>query len=126
MCYYIFIFHETLVPERRKLLTLIILSNFYMVWKTYCRQFPSRKKKLLVSDYGLNQIDVVCICHVSFVNIIYQKYQSLLFSPFVSTSQLQNVLNLLLLLPIRAAEIVECVRKYMDGSSQNLQSLSSY
>ena len=30
------------------------------------------------------------------------------------------------LLPIRAAEIVECMRKYMDGSSQNLQSLSSY
>ena len=28
--------------------------------------------------------------------------------------------------PIRAAEIVECVRKYMDGSSQNLQSLNSY
>ena len=28
--------------------------------------------------------------------------------------------------PIRAAEIVECVRKYMGGSSQNLQSLSSY
>ena len=31
-----------------------------------------------------------------------------------------------LLPPIRAAEIVECVRKYMDGSSQNLQCLSSY
>ena len=30
------------------------------------------------------------------------------------------------LLPIRAGEIVECMRKYMDGSSQNLQSLSSY
>ena len=27
---------------------------------------------------------------------------------------------------IRAAEIVESVRKYMDGISQNLQSLSSY
>ena len=31
-----------------------------------------------------------------------------------------------LLPPIRVAEIVECVRKYMDGSSQNLQSLSFY
>ena len=31
-----------------------------------------------------------------------------------------------LLLPRRATEIVECVRKYMDGISQNLQSLSSY
>ena len=31
-----------------------------------------------------------------------------------------------LLPPIRAAEIVECGRKYMDGSSQNLQRLSSY
>ena len=31
-----------------------------------------------------------------------------------------------LLPPIRAAEIVECVRKYMDGISKNLQSLSSY
>ena len=28
--------------------------------------------------------------------------------------------------PIRAAEIVDCVRKYMDGISQNLHSLSSY
>ena len=32
----------------------------------------------------------------------------------------------LLLPPIRAAEIVECVHKCMDRSSQNLQSLSSY
>ena len=31
-----------------------------------------------------------------------------------------------LLPPLSAAEIVECVRKYMDRSSQNLQSLSSY
>ena len=31
-----------------------------------------------------------------------------------------------LLPPIRAAEIVECVRKFMGGRSQNLQSLSSY
>ena len=37
-----------------------------------------------------------------------------------------NLIKLKLLPPIRAAEIVECVRKYMDGSSQNLQSLSSY
>ena len=35
--------------------------------------------------------------------------------------------NEISLLPlIRAAEIVECVRKYMDGISQNLQSLSPY
>ena len=35
--------------------------------------------------------------------------------------------NEITLLPlIRAAEIVECVRKYMDGISQNLQSLSPY
>ena len=32
---------------------------------------------------------------------------------------------LLLLPPIRVAEIVACVRKYMEGSSHN-QSLSSY
>ena len=32
---------------------------------------------------------------------------------------------LLLLPPIRPAEIVEFVRKYMEGSSHNLQSLSS-
>ena len=32
----------------------------------------------------------------------------------------------ILLPPIRAAEIVECVRKYVDGISQNLQSLSPY
>ena len=31
-----------------------------------------------------------------------------------------------LLPPIRATEIVECERKYMDRSSQNLQSSSSY
>ena len=31
-----------------------------------------------------------------------------------------------LLPPIRAAEIVKWVRKYMDGSSESLQSLSSY
>ena len=30
-----------------------------------------------------------------------------------------------LLPPISAAEIIECVRKYMNGNSQNLQSLSS-
>ena len=31
-----------------------------------------------------------------------------------------------LLPPIRATDINECMRKYMDGISQNLQSLSSY
>ena len=31
-----------------------------------------------------------------------------------------------LLPPIRVVEIAECVRKYMDVSSQNLQCLSSY
>ena len=31
-----------------------------------------------------------------------------------------------LLPPKRAAEIVQCVRKYVDGISQNLQSLSPY
>ena len=31
-----------------------------------------------------------------------------------------------LLPPIRAAEIAECMRKFMDGNSQNLQSLSSH
>ena len=33
--------------------------------------------------------------------------------------------NIKLLAPIRAAEIVECVRKYIVCSSQNLQSLNS-
>ena len=28
--------------------------------------------------------------------------------------------------PLKAAEIVECVRKYVDGILQNLQSLSHY
>ena len=39
-----------------------------------------------------------------------------------------NKLDLItsLLPPIRAAEIVECVRTYIDGFSQNLQSLNSY
>ena len=39
---------------------------------------------------------------------------------------LQNVCQKHLLPPIKAAEIVECVDKYMDGISQNLQSLNSY
>ena len=34
--------------------------------------------------------------------------------------------DLVLLPPVRAAEIVECARKYIDGSSQDRQSLSSY
>ena len=34
--------------------------------------------------------------------------------------------KIILLLSIRAAEIVDSVRKYMDGISQNLQSLSFY
>ena len=37
------------------------------------------------------------------------------------------VINFYVLLPpIRATGIVECVRKYVDGISQYLQSLSSY
>ena len=34
--------------------------------------------------------------------------------------------KVLFLSPIRAAETVECVLKYVDGISQNLQSLSPY
>ena len=34
--------------------------------------------------------------------------------------------SVLFLPPIRAAEIVECVHKYMDEISQNLQSSSPY
>ena len=42
-------------------------------------------------------------------------------------SKTKNCSNVKQLLPpIRSAEIVESVRKYMDGISQNLQSLSSY
>ena len=41
--------------------------------------------------------------------------------PLLEAFALNNLLP-----PIMAAEIVECVRKYMDGSSQNLQSLRSY
>ena len=37
-----------------------------------------------------------------------------------------TVEDLNLLLPIKVAEIIECMCKYMDGTSQNLQSLSSY
>ena len=36
------------------------------------------------------------------------------------------ILQMSLLPPIRAAEIVESVCKYVDGISQNLQTLSSY
>ena len=36
------------------------------------------------------------------------------------------LLSNLLLPSIRASEIVECVRKYVDGISQNLQSLTPY
>ena len=40
--------------------------------------------------------------------------------------QLLSDLFTTLLPPIREVEIVECVRKYMDRVSQNLQSLSSH
>ena len=40
--------------------------------------------------------------------------------------KVKHFVNLVLLPSIRAADIVECVRKYTDGISQNLQSLSSY
>ena len=43
-----------------------------------------------------------------------------------SRSIQRKILRMFLLPPIRGAEIVECVRKYLEGSSQNLQSLSSY
>ena len=40
------------------------------------------------------------------------------FSSYLSSAKL------ILLPPIKAAEIVECVSEYVDGISQNLQSLS--
>ena len=49
-------------------------------------------------------------------NIFYEKPQFLVTYSYFG----------LLLPPIRAAEIVECVRKYMDRSSQNLQNLNPY
>ena len=42
------------------------------------------------------------------------------------TSLITEVLYKMISKLFIAAEIVECVRNYMDGSSQNLQSLSSY
>ena len=54
----------------------------------------------------------------------YRNYLSLLRIPINSCDV--HVLHLSLLPPIRAAEILECVRKYMGGISTNLQGLSSY
>ena len=45
---------------------------------------------------------------------------------FCFTHAEHNLIKRKLLPPIRAAEIVECVHKYMNRSSQNLQSFSSY
>ena len=39
---------------QKLLKTLIIFSDFCMVWKSYCGQFSASQKQLLVSDYGLN------------------------------------------------------------------------
>ena len=52
----------------------------------------------------------------------------MIFLSFVNIYVLRKIkkLKLYMLPPRRAAEVVECVRKYVDGSSQNLQSLSSY
>ena len=44
--------------------------------------------------------------------------------PFVMWTHLKT--HFLLLPPIRVAEIIECVRKYVDRISQNLQILSPY
>ena len=45
--YHVFIFHETFDID-------ITLLEFYMVWKSYCKQFFACQKQLLVSDYSLN------------------------------------------------------------------------
>ena len=42
----------------------------------------------------------------------------------ISVKSIYKIAPIHLLPPIRAAEIVECVRKFVVGISQNLQSLS--
>ena len=83
-------------------------------------------KKLLISLY------ITCSSKKTFTTLIcFDKSKSFIINNILIVLLVINhierlPLNNHLLPPIRAAEIVECVRKYMDGSSVNLQSLSSY
>ena len=63
------------------------------------------------------------------LNFIRNLKQNIAYNFFSWFKLLWLINNLLIHQPmcsIIAALIVECVRKYMDGSSQNLESLSSY
>ena len=44
----------------------------------------------------------------------------------ILSNRLKDLINSLFIADTGVAEIVECVRKYMEGSSQYLQSLSCY
>ena len=44
---YLYLLTSKITPEVNK-------SNFYMVWKSYCRWFPACLTQILVFDYGLN------------------------------------------------------------------------
>ena len=52
-------------------------------------------------------------------------FKKTFFPEYLQVTASESSESVLLLYCIRAA-VVECMRKYMDGISQNLQSLSSY
>ena len=77
-----------------------------------------------------SSVFIVNCKHISNLFQTYFKLAKCLLVPIkkanIFEDKIEHIMRYVLLPSIRAAEIVECVRKYMDGSSQNLQSLSSY
>ena len=81
--------------------------NFITVWLDYAKTFDSVSHSWLFAAFRLVKVPEKSVVSID-SNIIYSIH---------SDVQIKRS---------KMIEIVECVRKYLDGSSQNLQSLSSY
>ena len=85
--------------RQRLILALIILSNFYMAWNSYCRWFSACCVQLLVSDHGFNLIDEACnMSRHYFVSKFLQEISIIINSISCLSFMPQNLFNFLLYL----------------------------
>ena len=97
-------------------------SNFYMVRKSYCGWFSTCLMQLLVSGYGLNNIN-------SFGKFFLQEIAIIVILIFCWTSQPKNVLNLLLFIinfqPRYSWNVLikKCVRELMKSINTLISNL---
>ena len=83
--------------------------------------------KFLKSKQKLRNILRPKFCYFNIILFHHLRYHPKIIEDIIENVQKTSAFVLkMLLTPIRTAEIVECVRAYVDGVSQNLQILCPY